>query len=98
MATALLLRGALAARRFATTARPLSSAVLMNGDKLNFDGSLDYSRLKALTHLTQHGDTAPSELAGRAAGAEILITKVRGSVHSGGTCGQRCGNIIRAAR
>jgi len=75
MATALLLRGALAARRFATTARPLSSAVLMNGDKLNFDGSLDYSRLKALTHLTQHGDTAPSELAGRAAGAEILITK-----------------------
>jgi hypothetical protein len=48
----------------------------MNDTKLNFDSALDYSRLHALTQLTTHGDTVPSELVGRAAGAEILITKV----------------------
>lgn len=47
----------------------------MNDTKLNFDSALDYSRLHALTQLTTHGDTVPSELVGRAAGAEILITK-----------------------
>lgn len=48
----------------------------MNEAKLNFDKSLDWSGLESLAVVTTHDDTLPEQLPERAAGAEILITKV----------------------
>ncbi len=48
-------------------------AVVLDGESLN-PGDLDWSALGSLVELTIHAHTAPDELAGRAAGAEILLT------------------------
>ena len=48
-------------------------AVVLDGESLN-PGDLDWSALGSLVELTVHAHTAPDELAGRAAGAEILLT------------------------
>ena len=53
----------------------LPLAVVMNEEKLNYDGSLDWSGLHSVAHVRTFGDTTPHQLPERAQGAKILITK-----------------------
>ncbi|WP_179394820.1 NAD(P)-dependent oxidoreductase [Lacticaseibacillus absianus] len=51
----------------------MSQIVVLNGDVVNFDGQVDWTRLGP--DVAVYGQTAPAEVVARAAGAQVLVTK-----------------------
>ena len=65
-------------QRVLTTTAPAGHklrAVFLNGERLDYDGRLDYERLTEEVNITWHAASSPSEVADRVAGHEVVINK-----------------------
>ena len=47
-------------RPFSASSTPRLKAVMLNADRLDFDGRLDFSRLEPVAELTRHAASDPS--------------------------------------
>ena len=65
-------------RLFSAAASPRLKAVMLNADRLDFDGRLDFSRLEPVAELTRHAASDPArpdEILERLTGQAVVINK-----------------------
>ena len=62
-------------RSFATASRSPPRIVMLNAARLDFDGRIDLSKLSAIGEVMRHEVSAPSEVAARVEGHEVVINK-----------------------